>query len=204
MGLYVQKDQEGYSMKREEFIGLLKNNRIIAAVKDEDGLERALTGNCRFVFVLFGDIVNLPNIISRIKETGKVVFVHIDLIDGLAPREVAVNFIARNTCADGIISTRPNIVKCAKEYGLLAVQRFFVLDSLAFDNIGKQISQSADAIEVLPGVMPKIIEKLSENVKRPIIAGGLITDREDIVNALNAGAFAISSSKWDVWFGRNT
>jgi glycerol uptake operon antiterminator len=197
----VQKAQEGYSMQRKEFIGLLKNNRIIAAVKDEEGLEKALAGSCRFVFVLFGDIVNLPNIISRIKDGGKAVFVHIDLIDGLASRDVAVNYIAKNTCADGIISTRPNIVKYANEYGLLAVQRFFVLDSIAFDNIGRQISQSADAIEVLPGVMPKIIKKLSGSVKKPIIAGGLITDREDIVNALNAGAFAISTSRWDVWFG---
>jgi glycerol uptake operon antiterminator len=191
-------------MKREEFIGLLKNNRIIAAVKDEDGLERILTGHCQIVFVLFGDIVNLPHIISRIKDSGKTVFVHIDLIDGLASRDVSVNYIAQNTGADGIISTRPNIVKCAKEYGLLAVQRFFVLDSIAFNNIEKQISQPADAIEILPGVMPKIIKKLSESVKKPIIAGGLITDREDIVNALNAGAFAVSSSKWDVWFKKNT
>ncbi len=191
-------------MKREEFIGLLKNNRIIAAVKDEEGLERTLAGSCRFVFVLFGDIVNLPHIISSLKEGGKAVFVHIDLVDGLASRDVAVNYIARNTCADGIISTRPNIVKCAKEYGLLAVQRFFVLDSIALDNIGKQISQSADAIEILPGIMPKIIKKLSGSVKKPIIAGGLITDREDIVNALNAGAFAVSSSKWDEWYEENT
>lgn len=190
-------------MKREEFIGLLKNNRIIAAIKDEEGLEKILASNCRIVFVLFGDIVNLPNIISRIKDCGKTVFVHIDLIDGLASRDVSVNYIARNTCADGIISTRPNIVKCAKEYGLLAVQRFFVLDSIAFDNIEKQVSQNADAIEILPGVMPKIIGRLKESVKKPIIAGGLITDREDIVNALNAGAFAVSLSKWDVWF-KNT
>lgn len=191
-------------MNREEFIGLLKNNRIIAAIKDEDGLERTLTDHCRIVFVLFGDIVSLPHIVSRIKDAGKVVFVHIDLVDGLASRDVSVNYIAQNTCADGIISTRPNIVKCAKEYGLLAVQRFFVLDSIAFNNIEKQISQPADAIEILPGVMPKIIKKLSESVKKPIIAGGLITDREDIVNALNAGAFAVSSSKWDVWFKKNT
>ncbi|OQB24768.1 MAG: Glycerol-3-phosphate responsive antiterminator [Firmicutes bacterium ADurb.Bin182] len=185
-------------MKHEEFVELLKENRIIAAVKDEDGLKRILTSNCQIVFVLFGDIVILPDILFKIKGSGKTVFVHIDLVDGLAARDVSVDYIAQNTCADGIISTRPNIIKRAKDNGLLAVQRFFVLDSIAFNNIEKQISQTVDAIEILPGVMPKIIKRLSNSVKKPIIAGGLISDREDIVNALNAGAFAVSLSKWDV------
>lgn len=144
--------------------------------------------------------MNIPNIISRIKNSGKIVLVHVDLIDGLASRDVAVDFIAKNTCADGIISTRPNIIKCANSYDLLAVQRFFLLDSIAMNNIIKQISNVADAIEILPGVMPKIIRRLVESVRKPIIAGGLITDKEDAVNALNAGAYAISSSKGNEWF----
>jgi glycerol uptake operon antiterminator len=127
------------------------------------------------------------------------VFVHIDLIDGLASRDVAVDYIAKNTKADGIISTRPNIVKCAKTYDLLTIQRFFVLDSIALNNIGKQLSNAADAIEILPGVMPKIIKILATCTEKPIIAGGLIIDKEDVVNALNAGASAISSSNENIW-----
>jgi len=185
-------------MKREEFIKLLKSSRIIAAIKDEDGLKKTLTSRCQIVFVLYGDIVSIPHIISRIKNSENIVLVHIDLIDGLSSRDVVVDYIAKKTCADGIISTRPNIVKYAKSHDLLAVQRFFIIDSLALDNISKQISQSADAIEILPGVMPKIIKRIVKSVDKPIIAGGLIADKEDIINALNAGAYAISCSKWDI------
>lgn len=171
----------------------------MAAIKDEAGYKNALTGNCQIIFVLFGDIVSIPHIVEELKKAGKTVFVHIDLIDGLSSRDIAVDYIAKNTQADGIISTRPNMMKCAKKNHLLAVQRFFVIDSIAFENIEKQLSGSADAIEILPGVMPKVITRIVKSVDKPVIAGGLIADKEDVLSALHAGAFAISSSKGNDW-----
>lgn len=41
--------------------------------------------------------------------------VHVDLIDGLAARDVAVDFIAKSTRADGIIDS--NLVRRAKTQG---------------------------------------------------------------------------------------
>jgi len=174
---------------------------VIAAVKDTEGLEKSLESDCQIIFVLFGDLVSITGIVTKIKRSGKFAMVHVDLIDGLASKDVAVDFIAKNTSADGIISTRANIVHRAKACGLLAIQRFFLLDSIALNNIGRQPSlKDADAIEILPGLMPKIIEKLVMSIGKPIIAGGLITDNEDIVNALNSGAIAISSTNYNTWF----
>jgi len=187
-------------MRRQDFVRVLHENQVVAAIKDVDGLKRSLASQCKIVFVLFGDIVNIPKIVEKIKNTGKIALVHVDLVDGLSSRSIAVEYIAKNTCADGIISTRPNIIKHAKEFDLLAIQRFFVLDSLALNNISRQIAyEAADAVEILPGVMPKIIKKLVEGVRKPVIAGGLITDDEDIINALSAGASAISSSNQAIW-----
>ena len=110
-------------------------------------------------------------------EAGKLAMVHIDLIDGLAARDVAVDFIAESTRADGIISTRSNLVRRAKARGMLAVQRFFMLDSIALVNIEKHLSfEAADAVEILPGAMPKVIRRLAAIVRKPMIAGGLISD----------------------------
>lgn len=58
----------------------------------------------------------------------------------------------------------------------------------------------ADAVEVLPGVIAKIIKEIVEKTNIPIIAGGLIRDKEDVINSLNAGAIAISTSKEEVWY----
>ena len=43
-------------------------------------------------------------------------------------------------------------------------------------------------------MMPKIIRKLSHSVKTRIIAGGLISDRESVMAALDAGACGVSST----------
>ena len=56
----------------------------------------------------------------------------------------------------------------------------------------------AQFVDQLTG--PTIIRHLAETTGRPIIAGGMIRDKEDVMNALSAGAVAISSTNADVWF----
>lgn len=56
-----------------------------------------------------------------------------------------------------------------------------------------------DFIEVLPGVMPKLIKEVCHITRIPIIAGGLISDKESVVSALSAGAIAVSTSNRTVW-----
>ena len=140
------------------------------------------------------------SLVDRIKSSGKLAMVHIDLIDGLSSKDIAVSFLRQNTSADGVISIKPAIVKAAKEQGLLAVQRFFLLDSLALANFQKYAEMKvADAIEILPATMPKIIRKITATCRLPIIAGGLISDKEDILLALQNGAAAVSSTNQEVW-----
>ena len=72
---------------------------------------------------------------------------------------------------------------------MFAIMRFFVIDSIAFESIEKQTENvRPDMIEVLPGVMPKIIKRICRQSRVPVIAGGLIADKEDIMGALGAGA----------------
>ena len=52
---------------------------------------------------------------------------------------------------------------------------------------------------VLPGLMPKIIRKICVSTGKPVIAGGLISDKEDVTGALGAGAIAVSSTNPAVW-----
>ena len=123
-----------------------------------------------------------------------------DLIEGLGGKETTVDFIKEHTAADGIISTRPALVKRGKELGLYAILRIFMLDSRAFENIQKQLNfVKPDALEILPGLIPKIIRRVSKMTKIPIIAGGLISEKEDVVAALSAGAISVSTTNVNVW-----
>lgn len=174
---------------------------IIAAAKNDKGLEQALSSDSPVVFLLYGSVCSVSGQTRRVAAAGKVPFVHADLIDGLSAREVAVDFIAAQTAAAGIISTKPALIRRARELGLCAVQRFFVLDSIALENLKRQLENTRpDSIEILPGVMPKVIRRITGFARVPVIAGGLISDKEDIIAALDAGAAAISSTNPAIWF----
>ena len=187
--------------KKRKFRVILEDCPVIAAVKDETGLKECLYSESQIIFLLFGDICSVGRYVEIAKSAGKMVFVHMALINGLGNKEVAVDFIREHTGVDGIISTKPQLVKRAKELGLFGILRIFVIDSMAFGNIEKQCASLVpDAVEILPGLMPKIIKKLCSTVNVPIIAGGLISDKEDVMNALTAGAVAISVTNQRVWF----
>ena len=187
--------------KKRKFRVILEDCPVIAAVMDETGLKECLYSESQIIFLLFGDICSVGRYVEIAKSAGKMVFVHMDLINGLGNKEVAVDFIREHTGVDGIISTKPQLVKRAKELGLFGILRIFVIDSMDFGNIEKQCASLVpDAVEILPGLMPKIIKKLCSTVNVPIIAGGLISDKEDVMNALTAGAVAISVTNQRVWF----
>lgn len=183
------------------FIDIMERNPVIAAVKDEEGLEECIKANgIGVVFILFGDICNIQEIVSKIKDTGRIAMVHMDLIAGLSCKDVALDFIKSNTKADGIITTKQTLIKHAKEIGLFTVLRCFVIDSMALINIEKQSHMiQPDVIEILPGAMPKILKKISKISKVPIIAGGLISDKEDVMAALSSGAVSVSTTNPNVW-----
>ena len=128
----------------------LEDCPVIAAVKDEKGLEECLNMDVGMVFVLYGTVCTIGEIVKRIKDQGKIAVVHIDLIQGLSGKDAAVEFLKTYTRADGIITTKPALIKCAKELGMFTVLRFFVIDSMAYDNIQKQTAgYRPDVIEIL-------------------------------------------------------
>lgn len=114
-----------HAAARRTMLSALECSPIIAAVKSEEQLEQCLTSECTAVFLLFGNVCSIASLVERVKQSGKLALVHMEFIDGLASREIAVEFIKTYTGADGILSTKPVLVRRAKELGLIAVQRFF-------------------------------------------------------------------------------
>lgn len=100
-----------------KFYDEIEGNPVIAAVKDIDSLNKAIKiDSIRIIFILFGNICSIKNIVDVIKENNKIAMVHVDLINGLSS-----------------------------------------------------------------------------------IAGGLICDKEDIMDALSAGAICVSSTNQNTW-----
>lgn len=178
----------------------LIENPIIAAVTKDEDLENAIKSDANIIFVLYGSILNIGGICDQLKEAGKSVFVHIDLIEGLKGDSSGVEFIKKNAEPCGIITTKASNIRYAKSLGLYTIQRIFVVDTLSFNSGVKNIEDNnPNAVEIMPGIAGKIIESMKNRLRYPIIAGGLIETKADVIEALNHGALAVSTTKKELW-----
>ena len=182
----------------KRYFDLLQENPVIAAVRDEKGLAKCLQADVKMVFVLYGDICSIASIVDRVKDANKVAVVHADLIGGLAGKEVSVEFLKQHTRADGIISTRINLVQTALQLGMLAILREFLIDSMSLDTV-LNLRVRPDAIDILPGLMPEIIQRVHTGSGIPVLTGGLVTEKRQVLAALSAGALAVSTTDPEIW-----
>jgi glycerol uptake operon antiterminator len=131
---------------------------------------------------------------------GKKMIYHLDLIQGLKNDEYGTEFICQEYKPIGVISTKSSAITKAKQKGVLAIQRMFLLDSYALEKSYSIIEKTQpDYVEVLPGVIPSMIQEIKDRTHTKIIAGGLIRTVEDAQNVLAAGAESITTSKKEIW-----
>lgn len=189
-------DREPESLKK-----ILIRNPVISAVKDDVALKRFLNSPNEVVFILYGDIISLNDKVNDVIKAGKIPFVHLDMINGLASNPVVVEYFSKTFHKQcGVITTKSNIAKKALDSNIRVVQRYFMLDSLsvesAIDGLGKV---RTDAIEIMPGIIPRVIGQINQKTNVPIIAGGLIQTQADVEKLLSSGAISVSTSKHELW-----
>lgn len=179
----------------------LQENPVIAAVTDEEKLKKALVSPCEVIFLLSGNIFKLKDTVKKVQEQNKEIYVHVDLLHGSSKDSTALDFIANEIKPDGIITTKTKLIKYANDLGLFAIQRLFLLDSLSLDTgIHAIRTYMPKAIEIMPGLIPSMIELLSKKTNVPIIAGGLISQKEHVIDGIRAGALGVSTSNESIWY----
>ncbi|MEA1940220.1 MAG: glycerol-3-phosphate responsive antiterminator [Candidatus Caldatribacteriota bacterium] len=179
----------------------LKQHPIIASIRNDKDLKYALDSKVTAIFILYGNIFNLPEIIEKCKEYEKLVFLHMDLIKGIGRDKEGIIFLARKKLCDGIVTTKSNLIEVAKKEGLITIQRIFLLDSASLKT-GEHLlkNNQPDALEILPGIAaPYFVEHIHKKLICPVIAGGLICQNEEIKNLFKKGILAISTSKKELW-----
>ncbi|RHW31173.1 glycerol-3-phosphate responsive antiterminator [Neobacillus notoginsengisoli] len=178
----------------------LVQSQVIASVKEEADIDKAINSKANIVFLLTGNLINMKDYVDRLRKANKQIFIHIDFIEGISNTKSAIQFIAYTWKPTGIITTKSSLIKYAKEVKLMTIQRIFLIDGAAISKgIEMSLSCKPDAIEVLPGLMPTIIDRLTRAVNIPVIAGGLISSKQDILQGLEVGALAISSGNPALW-----
>ncbi len=185
-------------MTKVEFLQRLECDPVIAAVKD-DRWQEALESPAEVLFHLRANLMTIRHQAEDARQRGKLVFVHLDLAEGIGKDRAGIEFLAE--CGvHGILSTRNQLISYARERGLLTVQRFFALDSQGVSAITDQRGLgTADVVEIMPGVIGKVIRRVAD-LGAAVIAGGLIETKAEVTAALQQGALAVSTGKKELWY----
>lgn len=170
---------------------------VIAAVRSDEEYRTAVRSAVSAVFMLKADVLTLPELMQQ--KCGKKIYVHIDMADGIGKDRRGVEFVAKSGAA-GIISTKNHTICMARELGLGTVQRFFIIDSGSVVSALDSVRMSRpDYAELMPGVITKAIKSFVEKAGIPIIAGGLIESKQDVMSALSSGAEGVSTGCKALW-----
>ena len=174
--------------------------RILPAVRKAKDLEKLLPMAYEYAVLLDSHIGTVKALVDMAARSGKKLLLHADLIDGLKSDEYGAEFLCRIVRPAGLISTKSSVIAKAKQNKLLAIQRLFMLDTHALEKSYLLLERTQpDYIEVLPGVIPFMIEEVLERTRTPVFAGGLIRTVRDVELALAAGATAVTTSDRELW-----
>ncbi|MCK9223014.1 MAG: glycerol-3-phosphate responsive antiterminator [Limnochordia bacterium] len=191
----------GKSLRTDDLLQKLKQKPVIAGLRDFTQIDEVLGAGCQVVFALRGDVFQLRDVSERCKKHDALLFVHVDLMQGIAADAAGLRFISELMYISGILTTRSYLVKAAKEAGLLTIMRLFCLDTEALQT-GIQACRKCQphAVEVLPGlVAPKIVSRLPKKDFPPLIAGGLISTLDEARDTLVPDIVGFSSSNKELW-----
>ncbi|RNF39855.1 glycerol-3-phosphate responsive antiterminator [Planococcus salinus] len=187
---------------KEEVFRRLQQHKKIAAVKSPKGIEKALANKDRIaaVFLLAGSIMNVKRFVDVFQNEDIPVLIHAEKIGGLLLNNEGLDFIANYVKPFGIVTTKPALIKKARERNLFVVQRVFMIDSEVYHNVldNKQKNEP-DMIEIMPSTLHEVIRSYSVLLDIPIITGGLLSTSDHVEASLEAGALAVSTSNESLW-----
>lgn len=173
---------------------------IIASITNEEQLSEVLASSTVRVNLMTGDITTLGSVVRQLHEAGKQVYVHMEMVNGLGRDASAVHYIAKEFAVDGIVTTKSAAIAAARQAGIRSIQRVFAIDSAAVETGVRMIATSKpDEVELMPGLMPRVIREVKSKINRPLIVGGLIRYEEEIQEALNSGADFVSVGHPSFW-----
>ena len=78
-----------------------ENFPIIAAIKSEDDFEAAVASEVQAIFMLSSNILTVADYALRAHEAKKLLYVHMDFVDGLSKDPAGVRYLATKNI-DGI------------------------------------------------------------------------------------------------------
>lgn len=188
-------------MVKDNIDKLLAGNCVIPAVHTiEEYIYTVKNTNLSCLMVKFGDLESLPELIKDAHQHEKSVMLHLDSIRGIARDSYGIKYLA-TLGVDALITTKPQWIKTIRESGMIAIQCMFLIDTEAFKNgLESIVKHKPDAVIIMPMSIPgEFVKEIIRKTNVKLIAGGLITKAEDIVEAIDKGIIGVATSKRELW-----
>ena len=182
------------------YIETISDNPVIAAVQNKKALERALALHMPTVFLLWCRYI-LGQGVGRHGARGRMQCIFAYGPDRrLASTAKALDYVKKRVSPCGIISTKSTLIKYARESGLFCIQRFFMVDSASYQSALQTVGKTRPSmVELMPGHHTRCHPPLYSGTAVPVIAGGLVTERREVIDVLAAGALGVSTGRESLW-----
>jgi glycerol uptake operon antiterminator len=183
----------------EAFLRALRARPCCAAVTSQAHFEAALESSVAIVFVLRADGLEIQPLVRQVHAAGKLVAVHLDLVDGIRPDRAGVAWLAR-AGVDALISSRGELMASVRRERMVAIHRLLLVRAnLLGSGIAAVNRSHADIVEILPGVILPDVRSLLPPMSMPLLAGGFIRSEDEARAALGAGAIGVTTSTRELW-----
>ncbi len=186
----------------QEFLARLAEAPCCAALTAESRLDEALASRVGIVFVLRADGLTLKPLVRRVHAAGKLVAVHLDLIDGIRADRAGVAWLGRSG-VDAVISSHGQLMPAIHREGIVAIHRLLLVRRGLMEAAFAAVTKSgADIVEVLPGVILPEVRALLPKLRVPLLAGGFIRTEAEARAVLAAGSIGVTTSAENLWHAR--
>ena len=176
------------------------NQAILPAVRQMKDMEKLLVSPFEYIVLLDVHIAQLKPIFQMVRPHNNKLLLHVDLIQGLQNDSYAAEYLCQEFTPYGLLSTKASVIIRAKQKGVVAIQRIFLIDNSSFEKSGALLEKTnPDYIEVLPSPMLPYLKQLKTGRDIPLLAGGFIRTEDDVNRALEAGAVAVTTSSQTLW-----
>lgn len=180
---------------------IIFKNKVIAAVASVEKFKEAVAdSNISCIMLKFGNIDNISELVEVAHKNNKKIIVHLDAIKGIAKDPHGIKYLAK-IGVDCMNTTKPNLISTIREAGMVAIQVMFLVDQEALKAGIESINRNKpDGVIIMPMSIPeKIIKDILEKTKVDLIAGGLLTEKNEISECLNKGFSAVVTSQKNLW-----
>ncbi len=175
---------------------------VIPSVRRIRELDRALRSPSPYILLSEVHIGNLQAFAAKCAAADKKVLVHADLIGGFKPDREGIKLLRNMYHVSGVLTQSAQVVIAAKRARLSAIQRVFIMDSRSLERGLASIGESGpDGIEVLPGILAARHRAQFDfwRTTSTLIAGGMITTRDEAQQLFDSGYRAITASTSELW-----